>query len=447
MDLVDECEHPPGCEWDCDFIHMQISSGCIPILSKYWTLGGGASRIKGLQGLELSSDPFVLRIKPVLERGQAEVDWLANFGKRLCLQLASSGETGHPVLIPAEGPNASVALSTNQKMVDADHLRTCILELVEEEDMQLHIYKYGMKIPAQRFFERDLLACFEQMQQDLGCRKATNFWNQKQIDYGTQGRINNKPVLVFPMGTLHEIPWVRRYGIFNYSLLGKAGQGFGGLQIFGKMQLGLNCQKVTIYPGPWVHYSKAIGMPLQPPANSTNRWFTGQLAKFQALLDHLYNTEANLGGIRVEMRFGIGAQQPQTWQEVVEELEEKFESIIEHVWVKEVSLEELFSQLHEVLQMPRTLACFPARGMPLRWQLHHTNGVIGPGCPRTLASPALGLTRVPTKGKWLEQHGALKVSMKIWTGDPGQCSGNSTRLFPTTGLSFSSQQQVQQQDP
>ena len=50
------------------------------------------------------------------------------------------------------------------------------------------------------------------------------------------------------------------------------------------------------------------------------------------------------------MRFGIGAQQPQTWQEVVEELEEKFESIIEHVWVKEVSLEELFSQLHEVLQ-------------------------------------------------------------------------------------------------
>ena len=267
---------------------MQISSGCIPILSKYWTLGGGASRIKGLQGLELSSDPFVLRIKPVLERGQAEVDWLANFGKRLCLQLASSGETGHPVLIPVEGPNASVALSTNQKMVDADHLRTCILELVEEEDMQLHIYKYGMKIPAQRFFERDLLACFEQMQQDLGCRKATNFWNQKQIDYGTQGRINNKPVLVFPMGTLHEIPWVRRYGIFNYSLLGKAGQGFGGLQIFGKMQLGLNCQKVTIYPGPWVHYSKAIGMPLpQPPANSTNRWFTGQLAKFQALLDHL----------------------------------------------------------------------------------------------------------------------------------------------------------------
>ena len=330
---------------------MQISSGCIPILSKYWTLGGGASRIKGLQGLELSSDPFVLRIKPVLERGQAEVDWLANFGKRLCLQLASSGETGHPVLIPAKGPNASVALSTNQKMVDADHLRTCILELVEEEDMELHIYKYGMKIPAQRFFERDLLACFEQMQQDLRCRKATNFWNQKQIDYGTQGRINNKPVLVFPMGTLHEIPWVRRYGIFNHSLLGKAGQGFGGLQIFGKMQLGLNCQKVTIYPGPWVHYSKAIGMPLpQPPANSTNRWFTGQLAKFQALLDHLYNTEANLGGIRVEMRFGIGAQQPQTWQEVVEELEEKFESIIEHVWVKEVSLEELFSQLHEVLQ-------------------------------------------------------------------------------------------------
>ena len=72
--------------------------------------------------------------------------------------------------------------------------------------------------------------------------------------------------------------------------------------------------------------------------------------------------------------------------------------------------------------------------------------MIGPGCPRTLASPALGLTRVPTKGKWLEQHGALKVSMKIWTGDPGQCSGNSTRLFPTTGLSFSSQQHVGQRE-
>ncbi|CAE6966391.1 unnamed protein product [Symbiodinium natans] len=56
-------------------------------------------------------------------------------------------------------------------------------------------------------------------------------------------------------------------------------------------------------------------------ANYGNKWFTGPLSKFQALLSELvYNTQANLGGVGAEMRFCIGTQQLLTWQEFVEEL-------------------------------------------------------------------------------------------------------------------------------
>ena len=101
-------------------------------------------------------------------------------------------------------------------------------------------------------------------------------------------------------------------------------------------------------------------------ANYGNKWFTGPLSKFQALLSELvYNTQANLGGVGAEMRFCIGTQQLLTWQEFVEELAARETGANHAACLSPRSIYSGALRPAPGSATHKNLACCPSAGMPL----------------------------------------------------------------------------------
>ena len=181
---------------------------------------------------------------------------------------------GHPILAPPTSvAGCQRVLAKAARATSGQMLAEALERTLEDYGCKLMVMKYGM-LPGEEAFEL-LLAAKEAMAHQMDSLTLQRVWNIEVVDWATQSILALRPVLVFPRGDLREIEWVHRHKVRNYSLLGKAGGGFGGVQI-GGAEGGL-FSKAICYLGRWVHHVKALGMPAPfPTKNATSKWFCQQ---------------------------------------------------------------------------------------------------------------------------------------------------------------------------
>jgi hypothetical protein len=151
---------PLGQHWDADFISMEISPGCIPLLNDFWEVGGRASRPSKSdfpQGLELTCTPFTLRLASIHHSAMSSEheNELREAGERLRQFLEASGVTGHPVLSPPSSKQSkALQLAKKERLCSGEQLAVALSQCCPSQDWQLFLCRYGFKVEAKPFLKR-----------------------------------------------------------------------------------------------------------------------------------------------------------------------------------------------------------------------------------------------------------------------------------------------------
>ena len=300
---------PLGLGWDIDFILLQVSPAALPHFSPWWTLCGTSTRSAPHspfpEGLELvSASPFTLRVQP--SGGLAE-DSLASWGLLFNQVVSEYGETNQPTLVqPLSQAVASKQLSQEPRLVTGVQL----MEALQDPrlgEFTMFLGRYGLKVPAEPFFNQHLLPAMAAMAAEVTQEEASVRWAAMQVDWATQSHLQGSTVLVKPLHSLRELAYAgRAHSIITYPLFGRLGGGFGGMYIRPAEPTGVSqkVSKVSLYPAGWVHHLKGMGLPaLAIPSTASNAWIAKQGIKLYSLLDGLDRVPPHkLGGIRFEVR-------------------------------------------------------------------------------------------------------------------------------------------------
>ena len=188
----------------------EISPHALRHFSAHWILGGRLARnARFPDGLELASHaPFSLRLvvdpdasdngrtrQQVLQRIRAERAAAASELRT----LFKASLLGHPVLIePGAAYAQSRVLSRNDRMASAHTLAAALEECARARALRgaapfrLVVFGYGMKLPAQEFWESTLWPAHLSMVHDpnVGLIEATRRWDSKTIDWGVTWKSN-----------------------------------------------------------------------------------------------------------------------------------------------------------------------------------------------------------------------------------------------------------------
>ena len=291
---------------------MEISPGCLHLFSDSWEVGGSISRPLDSDfepGLELARAPYTLRLQSRAHQTMDErhKDWLRQTAANIRRWLPAFGPTRHPKLKPpstVEGQ--ALALARCERSCTAEQLAACLEATTTADNSRLIICRYGVKYPAQRYYQEKLMAARTIMTRELGEMKADSAWSQKVLDFGTETILNGHICLFVPSNDAHFLQFTSSQKINQYSLFGAAGNGYGGVSMTGLPQFTL--KKLVAYPGAFKHSMFASGAPnFKPPRNATNQWYCQQYAKLMDTVQALAeDEEADVAGAKLNIFFGGG---------------------------------------------------------------------------------------------------------------------------------------------
>ena len=423
----DRLAAPLGQAWDVDFVSMEISANCIPILADGWEVGGRLGRSPASDfpfGLEISCSPFTLRVASIFHPSMTNEheSMLREAASKLRVFLQAAGVIGHPILAaPDTLGQQGLQLAKKERFCSGVQLGTAIEQCLPSAEWQLFVCRYGLKIEAGGFFGK-LLSLKSVMEADLGQLRSRTAWARKVLDFGTRSILTGKVCLVAPSKT-KCVSFLDNRKTSIYSLFGGLGGGFGGVEMAGAD--GPDVLKVIAYPGNYTHQMKAKGLPNAfAPRHAHQRWFAGQWGQVQACLAALDRLDdSDVAGLRVEIRCSSAAD---TWEDMEADLQHAFREVATALVAKEIEFQHIVEGAKLALGEAEAAGLFQCQGQSNNaapgWKFHnwgrlmHHFGVSNKYTHRFALSQALkGAPWGPEGGTSLEEEAAScwKVNPKL----------------------------------
>ncbi|CAE7908398.1 Itch, partial [Symbiodinium sp. KB8] len=287
--------------------HREMKSARCPLLCLFDAdtlieLWGKSGVTRQLHGEKDSSMDHLLQAMPLTELFckydlAADDHWDTDY---FVLHTIMAGmDACCPILAPPHEKHKKLYLGKCPRQCSTSKLSDILQEAMRAHNFRLWVCGFGMKLPVS-FFKDCILPLWQDFEVD---DMPEEYIEDAVIDIGWQVKDEGMPLLLSCKSSIRDINWIEANMVEQYTMLGKLGQGAGGVSCRARERSAESpyISKAKFYPGGLVHFT--LGMPGLSAKGKTNQWMARQRDKFAYILQMMRElSQDRMGGMRIEFR-------------------------------------------------------------------------------------------------------------------------------------------------